>query len=433
MIFIYTLYNAVCAFLGHKIYKKIINPILLYVVVWQVALTFHQSGLILYYPLQRFTWITIFVFQTLFMIGCLIGKILANKYSNSHQELLVEIEAESAKKLIKIFIIATTILASVGIIGNTLIYMRHYGFNLFSKMTQIYYDRVNNLVSLPNIPYLNCFLFVSFALAGVYLKKYGFTYLIIPLLPLLLLLGLISAARADMVFSLLFLVIPYVVTENKRDKKVGALQILKKVIPIAIMAVLILVAILLFTGKRSGSIEHASPAFYSIFGENVVVYKTISYIASPIGTLNEYLKTCEFNFGQNTFLPLYNILSKLGIIGRIEQYQEFYNTPIACNVGTWYRELIEDFTYIGGEVSVLIFAFLASYTFSMSKNAGELKCKFLFSFLGGVILLSFFDWKIRSATIIIPMVCSFIIGWYIERRIKKKNALKYQEESVEKS
>ena len=88
------------------------------------------------------------------------------------------------------------------------------------------------------------------------LKKYGFTYLIIPLFPLLLLLGLISAARADMVFSLLFLVIPYVVTENKRDKKVGALQVLKKIIPIAIMAVLILVAILLFTGKRSGSIEH---------------------------------------------------------------------------------------------------------------------------------------------------------------------------------
>lgn len=419
MIVLYTVYNAVCVFLGEKIYKKLINPILLYCVVWQIALFIHEANLINYYNLTVFAWLTIFIMQSIYVIGCYIGYNVAGKVTLKNNQLTVDIYNEKCKRQIKLFILICILIASVGIIGNVVIYMRHYGFNLFSKLNIIYYERVNNLVSITTIPYISSFIYVVFALLGIYLKKYGFTFLIIPAVPLIVMMGLISGARADMVFSLLFIVVPYLITENKRDKSVSAKQNLKMILPLAITIILLLIIILIFTSKRGGPIDYATPFFKMIFGENVAIYKIFVYISSPIGTLSEYLKTCEFNFGQNTFLPIYNLLSNFGIIDRVNQYQEFFYTPVACNVGTWYRELIEDFTYGGALFAVLFFSFIMSYAFTMSKNNGDIKYKLAYACFGCVTILSFFDWRFRCATIWIPLFFSYLIGLIIEKKLKK--------------
>lgn len=417
MIYIYTLFNLCCLYIGWKCYAKIVNPIGLYCVVWQVALTLHESNLIMYYDLSWATWATLFGMQALYVCGCLLGKKLACLKGKKTEILKEEENSSFYRRQLKLYLIVTICLASIGIVGNAIIYMQYYGFDLWNKLSDIYYDRVHNVVSITAIPYFGSIIYVSLSLLGLYLKKYGFTFLTVPVVVLIILMALVSAARADMVFALLIITVAYLTAETNKQRA-NRIQTLKNCLLIMIFLLIALVCFVFLTSKRGGVVEYVTDLFISLFGENVVAYKLITYAASPIGVLNEYLKTCEFQFGQNTFLPIFNILSNLGLMERIDQYQEFFNTPIACNVGTWYRELIEDFTYVGALIAVLLFAIVASCVFEKSKCKTNVKCKILFPIIACVICLSFFDWKLRSATIWISLFVSYIIGLLIERKIK---------------
>ena len=187
-------------------------------------------------------------------------------------------------------------------------------------------------------------------------------------------------------------------------------------IGVAIFAVMIIV---ISIQRNAGqNLTYATPAFEKIFGNNLLVYKTMTYIAGPIGVLNEYLKTSELHFGQNTFLTVFNLLNKLGIGERVEQYQEWFYTPLPCNVGTFIRELIEDFTVVGAAISVLIFGYATSRSYMNAKKDYNTRSKVMWAILSLVLLLSFFDWKLRSSNIWIALLFGFIICSQIDRKAR---------------
>lgn len=176
--------------------------------------------------------------------------------------------------------------------------------------------------------------------------------------------------------------------------------------------------ILFVSQERADGLKmaYATDLYKDLFGYNVALYKGLAYIAGPIGTLNEYLRECEFHFGRNSFLTIYNVLARLGLMEPINHYQEFFLTPMECNVGTWVREIIEDFTLVGAVFFVPLFGVLSSCVYSMALKRKTITMKIIWSVFALVLALSFYDWKFRSASMWIAALFGFLIGKFIDRK-----------------
>lgn len=408
MIFAYIVFCFVAMGVGFIYYRKIYNPISLYTAVWVLAVGLYSGNLIEFYDLSYFSWIVIFLGHLLFVCGCLLGVYVKPVHSMSieHNDCLL-------KKNIFLGILVTLLLSSVAIVGNVKTMMSIYGVNLYENVIQIYADRVNESQKIETIPYLSSFIFISLPLLGVYTKKYGFNLIVIPSFILVCLNSLVSGGRAGIVFSLLLFSSAYICTKGGNT----GFSLGKKLA--------VLIGIILFSLMIAGvseqrtagvSIRYVTPLYMSIFGDNVALYKAIAYVAAPIGTLNEYLKSCDFHFGENTFLTIYNILAKFGLCERINQYQEFFLTPIPCNVGTWIREIVEDFTVVGAIFFIPFFGFMASLLYCCAEKYPLISYKVIWSVCSLIILLSFFDWRLRTSNMWIALLFGYLIGCYIDRK-----------------
>ncbi len=414
MIFVYTLFNAAILWLGLKIFeKRLVNPITVYCVVWQIALVFHQSGLLVFNELMPATWAVIIGGELLFVGGCFIGAKLKFKEKPKTESVSPEV----IRKRLQIAIIVTTLVASIAIIGNYIYAVRHYGGSLLLSIVKIYNDRVNNVVSLKSIPYLGPIILSSAALVGIYVKRFKFNFMVIPILILTFMQVLVTGGRQNLIFVFCIFAFAFLITPSGRSSE-GKNKLLRY-IPLAAVCVAIVAAVFVVTMLRGAAVsQYATEAYTAIFGSNGIPGKIIQYIAAPIGTLNEYLKDMEFRFGINTFLTIYNYLYNLGLIEMVDQYQSFYNTPIPCNVGTWLRELIQDF-HIFSVVAVPLFGAIVGRLFRRYRERSGITAGSVLSILMMVVSLSFFDWKIRSTDLWIALGVCIAFGILIDHNFKR--------------
>ena len=419
MIVAYTIYNILVALLGKRSYGSWFNPVSLYSLVWEIAVGLHESKLITFYELSGYTWFIIFLMQTLFVVSCFAGIHSKLVIGNFRPTSSNEVDNKELKKQIKKYIIITTSVASIAIFTSLYGTISRFGTQLLSNLTSIYAARVYNQETAKTIPYIGSFLYIALPLCGIYLKRFGFSFLAVPPFVLAFLDALNSGGRAGIVFSMILFASAYYITDMNASTGKKPIAKRRKVfmyIGVAIFAVMIIV---ISIQRNAGqNLTYATPAFEKIFGNNLLVYKTMTYIAGPIGVLNEYLKTSELHFGQNTFLTVFNLLNKLGIGERVEQYQEWFYTPLPCNVGTFIRELIEDFTVVGAAISVLIFGYATSRSYMNAKKDYNTRSKVMWAILSLVLLLSFFDWKLRSSNIWIALLFGFIICSQIDRKAR---------------
>jgi len=98
------------------------------------------------------------------------------------------------------------------------------------------------------------------------------------------------------------------------------------------------------------------------------------YFSSQIVVLSKYLEkeseTCIW--GENTFLPIYNLIAKTGWIERPRFYQKGYYVPMWTNTGTYLREIHADFGYPGIFVVPFLLGFFSTwawFAFMNSKKA----------------------------------------------------------------
>lgn len=423
MIIAYSLYNLFLAVFSKKVFDSWFNPVSLYVIVWEIAMGIHQSGLIVFYPLSWYTWFIIFLMQSLFACSCFLGSRMGVVIEKRSIKPRPSINEKKLKDQIIKYIIITTVFSSISIISQLIGTIARYGTNLLDNVTNVYAARVYNQDTIESIPYVGAFIYIALPLVGIYIKKYGFNLLTLPAIALVFLNSLTSGGRAGIVFSMVLMASAYLVTDSKR--KVGKKVVKNRRLLISLGVLILLTMVITISIKRNAgqSLIYANQSFYSLFGQNLLLYKTFSYIAGPIGVLNEYLKESELHFGQNTLLTVYNFLYRIGVLDqRIEQYQEWFYTPLGCNVGTWIRELIEDFTVFGAIVCVPLFGYCTTRTYMYSRNHNSVSAIVLWSILSLVLLLSFFDWKLRSSNIWISLLFGYIFSRQIDIQ-SRKNAI----------
>lgn len=419
MAYLYLLFNIICIYFGIRLYNTWFNPISIYALVWGFSVGLHESNLILYYDLSSFCWFIIIISQLMFTIGCYFGKRI------KHKNEIIIYNNELLKIELKKGILFTTFIAAVAIVGNFITAINIYGSNLFDNLTDIYADRVYQTRDIESIPYLGAFIFILMPLSGVYLKKYGFSLLLIPSLVLALLSALSSGGRAGIVFDIILFGSAYYLVDSSNTftvvkEKATKLSGYKRKVILLLSIITLLIMVVLLTNRRGSGVAptYASDTFKLLFGNNIIIYKFVEYFASPVGVLNEYLKTNEFHFAHNSLLPILNILNRLGLIDRVDQYQKFFYTPIYSNVGTWLRELIEDFTIYGELIAVIFLSLITSFLYKRSTDSFCVRRIVVVSVLLLVLTLSFFDWRLRTSNMWIALFFGSIIGKRIDDKSK---------------
>lgn len=409
----YLIMNLIFITLANKYYSRVINPVTVYSSVWLLAVLIHQSGLIYYYPLSLFTWLVIFLAQIVFSVSCFIGK----RY-DTEKYVLTEEENEQLKHQLNKYILITLSLASVGVLSSIYNIISIFGTNMLANITNVYAARVSGMEDFQLIPYVGSFIFIALPLSAIYVKRYGFSLWVILTFVMVALNALTSGGRAGIVFSLLMFVFAYLFTDKKEEENQQSTS--RK--GLYFSAVLLVAMFVVMSSYRTAGneIEYATDLYYRVFGDNVLVFKIFAYIANPLGVLNEYLKDCTFDFGHNTLLPIYNIIAKFGLMERVEQYQSWYEVPALCNVGTWLRELVEDFTIFGAIPFIMVYALVLNSQYQKAIYRGSISHIVITSMLMMMIAMSFFDWKLRTSSLWIALAFGYYIGNRIQNAVFQK-------------
>lgn len=403
-----------CILFSLVLFKKVINPISLYSLIWAGIAVLYEAKLVYYYDLTAYTWLITIIFQIAYNIGCILGKTSSRGYItiNPYKNL-----AYSDEPALKKVIIVLSIVASISIITDFLIAVKEFGLNLFLYTNQLYRARLTGTIK-GGIPYLGTFVFPALIFSGVYYRKYGFRNII--LLPIILLIprGLKTGGRLDFFTGAILYLVPIIVCKTKNNKRTRIIDKIKTVAAVA--AIIIILAII--TNNRSTWIRYnsyMSPFMVGLVNYNPAIYNVYTYLASPLGVLNEFLKEPTFNFGGHTFLTLYNFLNRIGFAIPVNKYQKFYFVPVECNVGTYIRELIEDFSIPIAIVVTLIWGFVFSYNFNRffkSRSYVSLVWMSTFSF---AVIFSFFVWSFRSSDIWLTLFVGSLAGYYLDNKKKK--------------
>lgn len=419
MLILFVLLNIGLLVFGSKLYTNKINPISIYSFIWVSVLVMYESGLLKFYELSIKTWIVIIVMQMFYVFGCYLGrktiKLKAKQTTSNDVRYLKE------ERALRKTILTVSLISAIAIITNVVMSIKVYGINLLKATTEIYIDRVNNTQEFETVPYFGAFIFIAIILSGVYIKKYGVKmFLFFPIF-LVCINQLTTGGRSSLVYAVLMLLAPIIFKAKGKTKIQRKIKKLSKFKLSLLSACFLGLLMVISQNRAEGQIVssvYASDLMVNISNGNAMFYKLFMYMAAPVGVLNAYLDNPTFNFGGNTFLTLYNFLNKFGFDITTTQYQEFYHVPMRVNVGTYIRELIQDFTIAGALIVTLILGFVFSRSFLIIITKKSYMYEIWASTLFTLIVLSFFDWKLRSSTVWIILIFGSILGLWLDKKIK---------------
>lgn len=417
MLIIYILLNLILIFYSIKIFKRKVNPVSIFCLVWSIVVVLYEIKLIQYNNLTYKTWLVLIIFQIAFFMGNYFGTSVWKKEKTNAKNICFD---ENVKKRMFNVIVITTLISSISIVPNILSIIGKYGItNLIASISEIYSDRVNQTQTTIYISYFGPFIFISLIYTSIYIKRYGIKkFFIIPIV--LTILNAISfGGRNNIIIAAICFIIPYIleVTDKKERKKWS----FKNKVYLSAFILLFIVFFIFINNTRASTTTispYISPQMSKIVERNHSFYKIYAYTTSPLGVLNAYLENPFYSFGANTFLPLYKQLVKVGINVPLLWSLPFYYIPISSNVGTYIMELIIDFHIPGALIAMIIFGSISGFIFKKSLYTRKLTVRVTNTIIMLCIILSFFMWYMRSINIWIVLIFGIIFGVYVDKKVK---------------
>ncbi len=426
MTFVYLLFACLLTALSRRQFKRWINPITVFIYPWIVMIIFYEFKFIQYYDLTIKTHIVLIATFVLYSIGVLAGcefgssKAMVIKLSSGNKRAISESEY---KRRMRIAILVTTVIGGISTVMAIISIIGRYGLNFYNKITSIYSDRLLGNFQADSISYIGSFLFIAVIITGMYFTRYGFHPVMIPLFILIVLRPFTGGARQALVQFIVMLAMPFVLAWKEMRARKRAIRKSRKktrrTIILIAAAVILLGGLLVFvSNQRSAYVvnssfhNYASPGFEKVIEKIPGVYQLYSYYVSPLGVLNEFLKSPDFNFGANSLFPFYNVLNKFGFGIPVQRYQKFYLIPISINVGTAVRELIEDYS-VAAFLMIALCGFAVGSAYKKYALNKSVRSTFVLSFMFFLACMSWYMWFLRDANLIIAL----IFGCFICDRI----------------
>jgi len=393
----------------------------------------YELKLIAYNNIRLETWIIIisaFMFLWLGTITVILSKDINKipKSKTANREKLFSVITDN-EKLIMLIIIIFTIIGSISAYYHWKELIERFGSvtNALIQSSIIYRLRVEGKIST-GIPYLFGFVHASLVLGGIYsaLKGKVSLFLLLPFI-VLAIKSLAEVARAGMLLGIIEFSVSYLLF----NQYIKSLEIRKVKVKIRNTIIGTIIVLSLFIGtivivkffRAPVDNYKASTRTLQEWKGGVIFSPTIyMYLSSDIGILDAYLvdENEKNSFGQQTFFPLYRLLSKFSTVDKPSYYQKGYFIPIWSNTGTYLRDLLADFGYVG----VFLFPFLLGlaitffwYRFLIN---GSMISFIITIYLYIIIALSFLNIATRLGNWLIGFVILLVIVYVLRNNFKFK-------------
>lgn len=412
MAFVYLLICIAFSLFSHNYFKKWVNPITAFCLPWGLMLFCYDLKLVEYYDLDVETYLVVLIGTVVFFMSCLIGAnlhpltLVITKYGHNQVDMSI------VEKKLKLWIIilssaavGVSILRLIGLVGQ-------YGWDFYNQLAKIYGENLLGIYtnSAFEIPYSGFLIVTVVTLAGIYFSNYGFKKIL--LIPLIVLLAQpILGGTKQVIIEGAILIAFSVLLSKHRNFKINKLFL--------IMSTLLIVSMIFFvTSQRINYISewsvqtYATPGFQAVIDEVPALYQIYTYFSSPVGVLNAYLMNPNYSFGGNTLLPLYNLLGHFDPDLAGVRFQEFYSIPIHVNVGTMFREFIQDYHYIGAASFLAVYGGISGNLYRRYLVLEDMSSIFLNSMFLMATFMSFFVWMFRDANLLIAL---FVGNWICSR------------------
>jgi len=404
------------------------NHLNIYVTVWFVVIYLYQLKLMNYVEVTSFTWGVILFGYMSFLMGTIIVVVARLNFGKKNINVVCKNELSSLfifdGNILKYFILFFSIIGLMNALQHWYILIQEFGDikTVLIKANLVYRLRTEGEIK-GVIPYLYISSYVGVVLSGIY-SAYKNKLTLVAVFPFLAIImkELASFGRAGILIGFLqfiisFFLYMYYLNSINRNKK----NVPKKnaVIAFLLMIALFIGALTLVKSFR-GTYEtfKASTSSLKKFNNGAVVSPSIYlYMSSHIGVLSKYFEkdTERAILGENSFQPIYNLLSKFEVVDHPDFYQRGYWIPMWTNTGTYLREIHADF----GDTGLLIVPFLLGlittfYWFRFYENGKSFDFTILV-YLYLIISMSFLVMITRTSVWFISFLTLLILLPLIEK------------------
>lgn len=413
MLVIYLLENILFFTLGLATFKRIFNPLTIFLVPWSLMVVLYEMKLVDYSNLSLLTYCVLLINTLVFCISCLLGFKSNIDLSVRLKEKIID--RNTFKLKFKRLIILLTAIGIIPAIVSLIDVIRIYGIRFYTMLSVIYGERVSEKINIATIPYLTSLVFIAITLAGIYYYKYGFEkFIIFPILSICIQ-PFTNGGRQFLVEGIILFLLPSIIG-GKAQKK---LSISVKIV-LSLFTIAMLLLLLSISNQRSAYVSDisyttfASPLLSKVMGIMPGIYQVYTYFSSPVGVLNAFLNTPSFSFGINSLFPIYGFLNLFGANIPVQRYQQFYFVPIQANVGTAVKELIEDYHLFFAFFVIFICGLIVGKSFKNFENKNNFENLYILSLLYMLVFFSSFSWMLRDANLIIALILGMIICKYLD-------------------
>lgn len=421
------------SFLSKHLFKKWFNHLFLYTVIWYFMLVLYELKLMQFTELSSFTWIVIAAAYFSFICGTLLVYLAMGP--RSLRFLIIPDEKPEYKIFFDDGITiqkAILLISAVGIFAamqQWFVLIKMYGSlpAVFLNANQIYRLRVEGKIE-GIIPYIASISFVGVFLSGMYVA-YKRKITLVSVLPIfaVILKELANFGRADMMSALFIFISSFILFKYSLPHKKE--KIWKNKIKIATTIFIIFALMIAGAGlvrSTRGTIESfsaSSQKLNELRGNFFITPSLYLYACSHIGVLNKFLELEYDNRnlpGEITFQPIYNFLSKFGVVKHPPFYDKGYFIPMWTNTGTYLKPLFQDFgssgLYLGPFILGLITTWFWFYFFEKKSVVGLVYLCYLYV----LIMFSFLTMFSRSGMWLISLFLSHLIVILIEKIIARQ-------------
>lgn len=412
--------------LGKFLLRKWFNHLTIYCVIWSGLIMLYEWKLLPYYDITVKTWFYIIAVFLSYLLGIITISSTQNlffkdKIFEKKSDISFKIFADGGKTVRATILFLSAIAIFSGI---------HHWYVLINMFGSIPAVLINaNIIYSLNvkrgiegfIPYLPIVGYVGIFFAGIYTAYKG-RFSILSILPFL---GIVlketaTLGRSGMLIGLMEFLFVFVLFRHllKEDKSKRYKYAKRNIVLVSTIIIVFFISSASLVRVTRISSEYYAGASRELkqFKDNLILSPSIyHYLSADVGVLNEYLKYEKENvkFGQNSFLPFYDFLTKLSAFEKMPDVQKGYFIPMWVNTGTFIRELHADFGIAGIFLVPYLLGLIITWLwFKFYRDNQLVYLAFLvylyivigFSFLHMITRVTYWPTSLLLIVLIIPLV-----------------------------
>lgn len=424
---------------GKFIFKKWFNHISLFTFIWTGMIFLYEIRLLPYKEIVPTTWLFIAATFLSFLLGTITFTSVKKMFpsfsekSDKVQLKFNEIFVDDAK-VVRYSLFLFSFISIAGAVQHWMVLIDMFGSipKVFLNALTIYRMNTEEGGIKGQVPFVSNFGYVAVFWGAVYTAYKGkFTFLsILPFIGIIIketsTIGRAGILLGLFEFIFVFLLFRHCLTVNDKEK-------FRFSRPNATISITFLLALLIFAASvvkisrvSFEQYQGASKTLRELEGNIILSPSVYLYLSAHLGVLNEFVKRQDERtlFAQNTLLPVYNFLDRLGIIKRPNQYQKGYFIPMWVNTGTFIRELFADFNVFGLLLFPYLLGLFMTYLWFRLVREGSLYILVILSYLYIIIGFSFLVMITRTSYWSISLTLNLLSIFVIAQMVKSKQSNK---------